>query len=86
MPRAFDSRPADDSLSKWTDEALLATYHNSGWKDIFDEFVHPYEGSLLRYLSRYLGDAVQAEDDLQNTLLRVYERSGLYRDDRSARS
>jgi RNA polymerase sigma-70 factor (ECF subfamily) len=76
---------ADEGLSQESDEALLTRYRDSGRSEDFDELIHRYEPELYRYLARYLGDQVLAEDVFQNTFLQVHLKRGLYEDGRPVR-
>jgi RNA polymerase sigma-70 factor (ECF subfamily) len=76
---------ADEDLSQQSDEALLTRYRDSGRTEDFDELVHRYEPELYRYLARYLGDQVLAEDVFQNTFLQVHLKRGLYENGRPVR-
>lgn len=76
---------AGEDLSQQSDEVLLTRYRDSGRTEDFDELVHRYEPELYRYLARYLGDQVLAEDVFQNTFLQVHLKRGLYEDGRPVR-
>jgi RNA polymerase sigma-70 factor (ECF subfamily) len=65
---------------------VLARYRDAARADDFDELVRRYGGPLRRYLARYLGDPVSADDVLQDTFLQVHARRRLYRDGCSARA
>jgi len=54
-----------------TDEELMCLVQN-GNMDAFSELARRYEGRLLSFLHRFVGNVTQAEDLLQATLLRVY--------------
>jgi len=54
-----------------TDEELMCLVQK-GNMDAFSELAWRYEGRLLSFLHRFVGNASQAEDLLQGTLLRVY--------------
>jgi RNA polymerase sigma-70 factor (ECF subfamily) len=74
-----------EDLAQSSDEALLSRYRDSGQTKDFDALVHRYEHELYRYLVRYLGDKVLAEDVFQNTFLQVHLKRGLYEDGRPVR-
>jgi RNA polymerase sigma-70 factor (ECF subfamily) len=76
---------ADEGLDQTTDEALMSRYRDSGRTEDFEELVHRYERELYRYLARYLGDQVLAEDVFQNTFLQVHLKRGLYEEGRPVR-
>jgi len=62
MTRKFDD---------FTDEELMLLVQK-GNMDAFSELAHRYEGKVLSFLHRFVGNIAQAEDLLQATLLRVY--------------
>jgi RNA polymerase sigma-70 factor (ECF subfamily) len=54
------------------DEALLASYRQTGDSRLFAELVQRYEKELYNYLRRYLGDAELADDVFQMAFLMVH--------------
>jgi RNA polymerase sigma-70 factor (ECF subfamily) len=56
----------------------LACDTQAGSPDSFDELVRRHGGSLLRFISVRVRDRHEAEDLLQDTFVRAYERIGLY--------
>lgn len=69
-----------------SDEELLVRYRDARKPEDFIEIVHRFSGVLGRYLGRYLGDPALAEDALQETLLHVHTKCGLYSEEWSARA
>lgn len=55
-----------------TDEQLLAAY-TEGDASAFALLVHRYERDLFRFLRRFVGDAVAAEDLFQEAFLQVHQ-------------
>lgn len=76
---------SSDSLGQMSDEELMSRYRTEGRSDDFDELVRRYQRELYRYLARYLGDPVLADDVFQNTFLQVHLKRELYEDGRPAR-
>lgn len=74
-----------DDLDQTTDEVLLSRYRDEGRTPDFEALVRRYERELYRYLARYTGDAVLAEDVFQNTFLQVHLKKALYEDGRPVR-
>jgi RNA polymerase sigma-70 factor (ECF subfamily) len=72
-------------LNVATDEQLLSRVRHSGDILAFEQLVHRYERPLFRYLLRYLHDASLADDILQATLLRLYQRCDTYIENRPVR-
>ncbi|MBX6312648.1 MAG: RNA polymerase sigma factor [Isosphaeraceae bacterium] len=81
---AAGSAPAGEGAQP-TDEELLSRYRDTGLAADFNELVRRYERELYRFLARYLGDAVLAEDVFQATFLQVHLKRGLYEDGRPVR-
>jgi RNA polymerase sigma-70 factor (ECF subfamily) len=54
-----------------TDQELLRTYAESRDADSLGAFVARYQGSLVRFAGRLLGDADAAQDVVQETFLQV---------------
>jgi RNA polymerase sigma-70 factor, ECF subfamily len=84
MVKAIGSDSTHD-LAHLTDEELMSRYREQGPEAVFNVLVHRYERELYRYLARYLGDAILAEDVFQNTFLQVHLKRGLYEDGRPFR-
>lgn len=79
--------PAErDEPGRLSDEALLARYRDERCPKDFAELHRRYAEKLGRYLSRYIGDPVLAEDVLQDTFLQVHAKCGLYHDGWPARA
>lgn len=80
------SRSPDRALPVWSDEELLGHYRDTRRPEIFAEIFRRHSNDLGRYLSRYLGDPVLAEDVLQDTFLQFHTRCDLYQDGWPARA
>jgi len=63
----------DIPLVQWTDRQL-ACETQAGCTDAFNELVRRHGGRLLRFISVRIGDKHEAEDLLQETFVRAYER------------
>ncbi|MCC6418867.1 MAG: RNA polymerase sigma factor [Gemmataceae bacterium] len=74
-PQAYDNRHPSPSLS---DEALMGRVAAD---DVaaFAELARRYELRLYRFACRMLGGSSDAEDIVQETLLRLYQARGRYR-------
>jgi RNA polymerase sigma-70 factor, ECF subfamily len=68
-----------------TDEELFRHYRATHRAADFSELVRRYNRPLRAYLTRYLGNPDLADDLVQDTFLRMLDRSGQYRDDRPVR-
>jgi RNA polymerase sigma-70 factor (ECF subfamily) len=80
------SSPEKEGFRVPSDEELLGRYRDARRPADFTELMRRFSGELGRYLTRYLGDPVLAEDVLQDTFLRVHARCDLYQDGWPARS
>jgi len=65
-------------LSQMDDEDLMAQFQ-AGSVEAFDILVSRYKDALSNYLYRFLGDARESEDLLQETFMRVYRNRHSYR-------
>jgi len=65
--------------SQPTDEELIARFQN-GDAYAFDLLVRRYKDPLLNFIYRYLGDLVESEDIVQETLFRVYKNKHYYKE------
>jgi len=66
------------SLAQMDDEDLMQAFQN-GSVEAFDLLVARYKDPLAAYLYRFLGDARESEDLLQETFLRVFRNRHSYR-------
>lgn len=57
-----------------TDQDLLRSFADRADVDSLDAFVHRYHDSLMRFISKFLGDQDLAHDVVQETFLQVAER------------
>ena len=85
IPRHHTSMSSAENLARPTDEELLSRYRDTGRVGDFDELVRRYSGDFYRYLTRYLGGPMLADDVLQNTFLQIHAKCRLYQDGRPAR-
>lgn len=67
----------EEKTKKPTDEELIERFQND---DIyaFDIIVKRYKNQLLNFIYRFLGNAEEAEDLVQETFLRVYRNRNAY--------
>jgi len=70
--------------SRPSDEQLFAE-HQAGKPGRFNEIVRRYAPELYRFLVRFTGDPVAAEDILQETFLQVYQSADRFDPDRPLR-
>ncbi len=85
ISRHHTSMSSAENLARPTDEELLSRYRDTGRVGDFDELVRRYSGDFYRYLTRYLGGPMLADDVLQNTFLQIHAKCRLYQDGRPAR-
>ena len=57
----------------FTDEELISRFQN-GDERAYVELVNRYKDRLLNFVFQFLGDIEQAEDVVQDTMLRLYEK------------
>ncbi len=62
-----------------SDEELIRSFQN-GNEQAFDEIVSRYRVPLYNFLYRILGDAIFAEDLLQETFIRIWTNRNSYRE------
>lgn len=70
---------ADYKISDCTDEILIAKFQAEDLA-AFDEIVHRYQGQLINFVGRLVGDRITAEDIVQETFLRVYRNKHRYKE------
>ena len=63
----------------FTDEELISRFQN-GDERAYVELVNRYKDRLLNFVFQFLGDIEQAEDVVQDTLLRLYEKKHYYKE------
>lgn len=68
---------ADPTLRQ-SDEELIAAYQ-AGDTAAFNLLVGRYKHPLMNFVYRYLGDYDQADDIVQETFIRLYQKAGSYR-------
>ena len=64
-----------------TNDSELYQRTRSGDRSAFGELVERHKDGLVNYLTRLCGNPEQAEDLAQEAFLRLYERSGQYREE-----
>jgi RNA polymerase sigma-70 factor (ECF subfamily) len=70
---------ADYEITNCTDEILIAKFQAEDLA-AFDEIVHRYQGQLINFVGRLVGDRITAEDIVQETFLRVYRNKHRYKE------
>ena len=63
----------------YTDEQLIARFQ-SGDERAYIELVNRYRDRLINFVYPFLGDFEQAEDVVQETMLKLYEKKHYYRE------
>ena len=63
----------------YTDEQLIARFQ-SGDERAYIELVNRYRERLINFVFPFLGDFEQAEDVVQETMLKLYEKKHYYRE------
>ena len=63
----------------YTDEELISRFQN-GDERAYVELVNRYKDRLLNFVFQFLGDIEQAEDVVQDTMLRLYEKKHYYKE------
>jgi RNA polymerase sigma-70 factor (ECF subfamily) len=63
-----------DSVPEASDESLLLKYRDAGDTGAFEALMHRYEKPLFHYLVHYLRSAALAEEVVQATFLRLYQK------------
>jgi len=85
MMRQNSSNLSDMSLDKqntpfvYTDEQLIARFQ-SGDERAYIELVNRYRDRLMNFVFQFLGDMEQAEDVVQDTMLKLYEKKHYYKE------
>ena len=67
------------SLFVYTDEQLIARFQ-SGDERAYVELVNRYRDRLTHFVFQFLGEIEQAEDVVQDTMLKLYEKKHYYRE------
>jgi len=65
-------------MEKYSDEELIARFQQ-GDEYAFEEIVHRFKDRLKNFVYRYLSSDEAAEDVVQDTFLRVYQKKHMYR-------
>ena len=63
----------------YSDEQLIGRFQ-SGDEGAYVELVNRYKDRLLNFVFQFLGDIEQAEDVVQDTMLRLYEKKHYYKE------
>ena len=63
----------------YTDEKLISRFQ-AGDERAYIELVNRYKDKLLNFVFQFLGDIEQAEDVVQDTMLRLYEKKHYYKE------
>lgn len=67
-----------DFMEKYSDEELIARFQE-GDEYAFEEIVNRFKDRLKNFVYRYLSNEEAAEDVVQETFLRVYQKKHMYR-------
>ncbi len=67
-----------DNKFRYTDEELIARFQN-GDEHAYIELVNRYRDRLINFAYRFVNDEEQAEDVVQDTLLKLYTHRHYYR-------
>ena len=63
----------------YTDEKLISRFQ-AGDERAYVELVNRYKDKLLNFVFQFLGDLEQAEDVVQDTMIRLYEKKHYYKE------
>ena len=63
----------------YTDEKLISRFQ-AGDERAYVELVNRYKDKLLNFVFQFLGDVEQAEDVVQDTMIRLYEKKHYYKE------
>lgn len=63
----------------YTDEKLISRFQ-AGDERAYVELVNRYKDKLLNFVFQFLGDTEQAEDVVQDTMIRLYEKKHYYKE------
>ena len=71
----------DNSTSPYvyTDEQLIARFQK-GDEQAYSELVNRYRDRLMNFVFQYLGDMELAEDIVQDTMLKLYQKKHYYKE------
>ena len=67
-----------DNPFKLTDEKLIARFQN-GDINAYNELVNRYKDKLLNFVFRYFNNREQAEDVVQETMIKLYTHASYYK-------
>jgi RNA polymerase sigma-70 factor (ECF subfamily) len=74
-----DKLSPEVALKDCSDEVIIARFQAEELA-AFDEIVRRYQGQLINFVGRLLGDRITAEDIVQETFLRVYRNKHRYKE------
>ena len=67
-----------DNQFRYTDEELIARFQE-GDEQAYTELVNRYRDKLMTFVYRFVNDMEQAEDIIQDTMLKLYTHKHYYR-------
>jgi RNA polymerase sigma-70 factor (ECF subfamily) len=67
-----------DNQFRYTDEELIARFQD-GDEQAYTELVNRYRDKLMTFVYRFVNDMEQAEDIIQDTMLKLYTHKHYYR-------
>ena len=67
-----------DNQFRYTDEELIGRFQE-GDEQAYTELVNRYRGKLMTFVYRFVNDMEQAEDIIQDTMLKLYTHKHYYR-------
>ena len=67
-----------DNQFRYTDEELIARFQE-GDEQAYTELVNRYRDKLMTFVYRFVNDMEQAEDIIQDTMLKLYTHKDYYR-------
>lgn len=66
------------TLKNFTDEELMLEFQKSDTITFYNELVRRHKDSLMNFIFKFVGNYDQAEDVLQETLIRLYKNKNYY--------
>jgi len=78
--QTLSTEPSDmNDKFKYSDEKLILRFHE-GDINAYNELVKRYKDRLLNFVLRYFNNVEQAEDVVQDTLIKLYTHASYYKD------
>ena len=74
----FSQQPQMDSKFQYTDEELILRFQE-GDEQAYIELVKRYKDKLINFVYRLVSDRDQAEDIIQDTMLKLYTHKHYYK-------